>query len=81
MQALLTFLALFPSTLVQAYEDELIYRVSDPRAARELEDLAQTIILDNGLPLTAQLEEWGAGGFVFERTIRVKPVPEEHLIA
>ena len=42
---------------------------------------AQRIIIENKLPLTAELEEWGDRKCVFERTIRVRPVPEESLIA
>lgn len=81
MQPLLTFLALFPSTRVQVYEDELIYKVSNFQAACWFEAKAQRIILENRLPLTAELGEWGTRGFVFERTIVVKPVLEEYLIA
>jgi len=80
MQALLTFLALFPSTRVRVYEDELIYRVSNFHAACFFEAKAQRIIIENKLPLTAELEEWGDRKCVFERTMRVRPVPEESSI-
>ena len=68
----------FPSTRVAVYDDELVYKVSNGHAAVWFEAKAQRIILENNLPLTAHLEEWGKRGFIFERTIVVKIVPEQH---
>jgi hypothetical protein len=78
---IITFLHLFPSTRVQVYDDELVYSVSNFHAAAWFEAKAQRIILENKLPLTAQLEEWGSRGYVFGRFIVVKSVPEESMIA
>jgi hypothetical protein len=80
MQPFLTFLALFPSSRVMVYEDELIYGVSNFQAACWFEAKARRIIMDNALPLVAEMEEWGTRGFVFERTIRVTMAPEEYAI-
>jgi len=45
------------------------------------ERVALQIILDNGLPLIAHLEEWSSRGIVREIAVVIKMAPEEQKVA
>ena len=71
------FQQLFPDHRLIAYPDELKYRLRSEIVGRAYEDTARGIILEQGLPLTANLEIWRVGGIVREVCLVVKMVPEE----
>lgn len=75
-----TFRRLFPASRIVVLEDAMHYRFRNQVTAKYFEQLAQEIILANGLPLTAALGIWSAGGVVFEMSMEVKAVPEEYFI-
>lgn len=75
-----TFRKLFPVTRVIVNDTDMRYRFRNIVTAQYFESMAQEIILANGLPLTAVMETWKAGGVIFEIQIVVELVPEEYLI-
>lgn len=80
MNKLELFRHLFPLIRVSVYEDEMIYRFGNQTTAKYFEGLALQIILDNALPLTAELSTWASGGYVREISMVVKYAPEMELI-
>lgn len=75
-----TFQKLFRATRLEVKDDGLYYRFRHWLTAKYFEDLAQDIILENKLRVTAELNTWHEGGFVFERCLVVKLVPEQYMI-
>lgn len=75
-----TFRIHFPGTRIIVLEDELRYRFRLIGPAKVAEKLSQEIILQYGIPVTADLEIWEIGGFVREISLAVKLVPEEYKI-
>lgn len=75
------FQRLFPVTRLEAFEGELHYRFKNPITGRYFEDYAQRIIIENKLPVVADLEVWSSGGYVHEISLVVKMAPEEYLVA
>lgn len=70
----------FPGTRIIVLDNELRYRFRLMGPAKVAEKLAQTIILKNGLRVTADLEIWSVGGLIRDITLVVTLVPEEYLI-
>lgn len=75
-----TFRRLFPASMIVVLDDAMHYRFRNKVTALYFEQLAQEIIIANGLPLVAALGIWSVGGVVFEMSLEVKAVPEEYLI-
>lgn len=76
MNHLELFRQLFPLVKVVVFEDEMIYHFKNRTTAKFFEGKALEIILDNGLPLVAQLEIWEVEGYVMDIKMRVAYAPE-----
>lgn len=63
------------------HKDELRYKFTIKECALEYECVALQIILENGLPLVAHLEEWSSRGIVREIAVVIKMVPDEQKVA
>lgn len=74
------FQKLFPVTRLEVFEDELHYRFRSQTTGKYFDDYAQRIIIENKLPIVAELEIWSTRGYVHEISLVVKMAPEEYLI-
>lgn len=74
------FRLLFPVTRIKVFEEDMVYYFRNQTTAKYFEAMALKIILDNGLPLVAELSIWEKKGYVFEISMRVAYAPEMELI-
>lgn len=67
---------LLPLADVYVEEKEMRYRFKREASARHYEDIANRLIIANGLPLVAEVAIWSHGSIIFEANLIISFAPE-----